>query len=72
MIDNETEINSLIDFTIWTSQSSGPGDLPLCRFIILLKTTSGVISIESITAGKLIEWTVGIVVVSSQVKTLEK
>jgi len=53
-------------------QSSGPGDLPLCRFIILLKTTSGVISIESITCGKLIEWIIGIVVLSSHVKTLEK
>ena len=72
IIDKGTEITSPIDLIICTGQPSGPEDLPLCKFVILFRTTSGVISIESITGGEQTEWTVGIVVVSSTVKTLEK
>jgi len=65
-----TEINSLMDLILDTGQPSGPGDLLL--FISLLWTTLGMISIESSIRGELAESTVGIVEVSSQVKTLEK
>jgi len=54
-------INLLTDFIIWTSQ---PGDFPICKFITLLKTTES-------TTQELVEWAVGVKVVSSTVKTVE-
>ena len=44
----------------------------LCRAVSLLNTAVGVISMESLRRGELVESTAGIVVVSSQVNTLEK
>ena len=71
-IDNGTEINSLTDLIIVIGHLSGPEDLLLCRAISLLKTVAGVISMESSRRGELVESTVGILAVSSQVNTLEK
>ena len=53
-------------------QPSGPGDLLFCKVMSLLKTTVGVISMESVRKGELVESTAGIEVVSSQVNTVEK
>ena len=71
-IDNGTEINSLTDLIIVIGHPSGPEDLLLYRAISLLKTVAGVISMESSRRGELVESTVGILAVSSQVNTLEK
>ena len=50
MMNNGREMDSPIPGNIIISigQLSGPGDFPLCKFITLLKTMSGVKSIESI------------------------
>ena len=67
-------INSLTDFIIRTGQPSGPGDFPLCiKSISFPKTTPGLKLIESRTAREQsAESTVGVKVLSSTVKTLEK
>ena len=56
----------------WIGQPSGPADLPVCKFITLSKTMSGVISMESTTGGESLEQTIGITEVSLVVKMLEK
>ena len=76
-IDSGTEINSLayrLDnsksrlyyglLIIVVGHPSGPGDLLFCRAISLLKTTVGVISMESFRKKELVESTVGIFVMS--------
>jgi len=69
IIDNGIAMNSLTDFIISMGQPSGPGDLLLDKFTILLCINSGVNSMES---GKevcqLSLMHVGREVVSSQVK----
>ena len=57
-IDSGTEINSLTDLIIVIGHPSGPGDLLFCRALSLLKTTVGVISIESSRRGEPVESTV--------------
>ena len=71
-IDSGTEIDSLTDLIVDMGQPSGPGDLLFCKAMSLLKTTVGVISMESVRKGELVESTAGIEVVSSQVNTVEK
>jgi len=72
MMDRGTEMNSPTDFISWIGQPSGPGDLLFCKFIALLKTMSGVISMESTTGGEVLEQTIGVKEESSVVKMLEK
>jgi len=69
MMDRGTEMNSPTDFISWIGQPSGPGDLPFCKFITLLKTMS---AMESTTGGEVLEQTIGVKEESSVVKMLEK
>ena len=71
-IDGGTEINSLKDLIMDIGQPSSPRDLLFCKAMSLLKTTVGVISMESVRKGELVESICGIEVASSQVNTVEK
>ena len=69
IMDNGIAINSPTDFIIDIGQPSGPGDLLLCMFIILI---SGVKSINSDMGGEPLGSIAGVEVISSFVKTVEK